>query len=53
MRSRSSATTTTSPRSHPVHLRVDDTRDLVPGPDPRETGADDDEDGFDGFQTCT
>ena len=30
-----------------------DTRDLVPGSDPRETGADDDFDGFDGFQTCT
>jgi hypothetical protein len=30
-----------------------DTRDLVPGTDPRETGADDDGDGFDGFQTCT
>jgi hypothetical protein len=30
-----------------------DTRDLVPGSDPRETGEDDDADGFDGFQTCT
>jgi hypothetical protein len=30
-----------------------DTRDLVAGTDPRETGADDDVDGFDGFQTCT
>jgi hypothetical protein len=30
-----------------------DTRDLVPGQDPRETGEDDDMDGFDGFQTCT
>jgi hypothetical protein len=30
-----------------------DTRDLVPGRDPRETGEDDDMDGFDGFQTCT
>jgi hypothetical protein len=29
-----------------------DTRDLVPGEDPRETG-DGDSDGFDGFQTCT
>jgi hypothetical protein len=29
-----------------------DTRDLVPGQDPRETGDDDDMDGFDGFQTC-
>jgi hypothetical protein len=30
-----------------------DSRDLVPGPDPRETGANDDEDGFDVFQPCT
>jgi hypothetical protein len=30
-----------------------DTRDLVPGQDPRETGANDDMDGFDGAQTCT
>ena len=30
-----------------------DTRDLPPGVDPRETGEDDDMDGFDGFQTCT
>jgi hypothetical protein len=29
-----------------------DTRDLLPGRDPRETGEDDDGDGFDGFQTC-
>jgi hypothetical protein len=29
-----------------------DTRDLVPGQDPRETGEDDDMDGFDGFQDC-
>ena len=29
-----------------------DTRDLLPGSDPRETGEDDDADGFDGFQTC-
>jgi hypothetical protein len=29
-----------------------DSRDLVPGSDPRETGADDDEDGFDVFQPC-
>jgi hypothetical protein len=29
-----------------------DTRDLVPGHDPRESGEDDDADGFDGFQTC-
>jgi hypothetical protein len=30
-----------------------DTRDLAPGTDPRETGADDDADGFDGAQSCT
>jgi hypothetical protein len=30
-----------------------DTRDLLPGTDPRETGEDDDADGFDGAQTCT
>jgi hypothetical protein len=30
-----------------------DSRDLVPGTDPRETGADDDADGFDVFQPCT
>ncbi|MFN2545671.1 MAG: hypothetical protein ABR600_14030 [Actinomycetota bacterium] len=30
-----------------------DSRDLVPGADPRETGADDDTDGFDVFQPCT
>ena len=30
-----------------------DTRDLPAGTDPRETGADDDADGFDGRQTCT
>jgi hypothetical protein len=29
-----------------------DTRDLVPGTDPREAGEDD-QDGFDGYQTCT
>jgi hypothetical protein len=29
-----------------------DSRDLLPGSDPREVGEDDDEDGFDGFQTC-
>ena len=29
-----------------------DTRDLTAGSDPRETGADDDGDGFDGAQTC-
>ena len=30
-----------------------DSRDIVPGADPRETGADDDHDGFDVFQPCT
>jgi hypothetical protein len=30
-----------------------DSRDLAPGSDPRETGAADDADGFDGLQTCT
>jgi hypothetical protein len=30
-----------------------DSRDLVPGADPRETGADDDQDGFDVYQPCT
>jgi hypothetical protein len=30
-----------------------DSRDLVPGIDPRETGADDDHDGFDVYQPCT
>ena len=30
-----------------------DSRDLVPGSDPRETGASDDHDGFDVFQPCT
>jgi hypothetical protein len=30
-----------------------DSRDLVPGSDPRETGADDDQDGFDVYQPCT
>jgi hypothetical protein len=30
-----------------------DSRDLIPGTDPRETGATDDHDGFDGYQTCT
>jgi hypothetical protein len=29
-----------------------DSRDLVPGTDPREVGADDDEDGFDVYQPC-
>jgi hypothetical protein len=30
-----------------------DSRDLVPGADPREIGADDDHDGFDVYQPCT
>jgi hypothetical protein len=30
-----------------------DTRSLLPGKDPREAGADDDADGFDGAQSCT
>ena len=30
-----------------------DSRDLVPGTDPRETGADDDADSFDVYQPCT
>ena len=30
-----------------------DSRDIVQGADPRETGADDDHDGFDVFQPCT
>jgi hypothetical protein len=30
-----------------------DSRDLVAGSDPRETGADDDHDGFDVYQPCT
>jgi hypothetical protein len=30
-----------------------DSRDLVPGADPREVGADDDHDGFDVYQPCT
>src|SRR2546425_4415220 len=30
-----------------------DSRDLVPGDDPRETGASDDADGFDVYQPCT
>ena len=29
-----------------------DSRDLVPGTDPRETRADDDHDGFDVYQPC-
>src|SRR6266542_2181936 len=35
-----------------VYATWTDSRDLVAGFDPRETGADDDADGFDGFQTC-
>jgi hypothetical protein len=35
-----------------VNAAFTDSRDLVPGADPRETGSDDDHDGFDGFQTC-
>jgi hypothetical protein len=30
-----------------------DSRDVVPGTDPRESGAADDADGFDGFQACS
>jgi hypothetical protein len=30
-----------------------DSRDIVPGSDPREIGADDDHDGFDVYQPCT
>ena len=30
-----------------------DSRDVVPGADPRETGAGDDDDGFDVYQPCT
>jgi hypothetical protein len=36
-----------------VHVTWTDSRDLVPGDDPRETGADDDMDGFDVYQPCT
>jgi hypothetical protein len=36
-----------------VHAVWSDSRDLVPGSDPRESGANDDADGFDGFQTCS
>ena len=36
-----------------VNVTWTDSRDLVAGSDPRETGAGDDEDGFDGFQPCT
>jgi hypothetical protein len=36
-----------------VNVVWTDSRDLVPGDDPRETGAADDDDGFDVFQPCT
>lgn len=36
-----------------VNVVWTDSRDLVPGADPREFGNADDHDGFDGFQTCT
>ena len=36
-----------------VYAVFTDSRDLVPGDDPRETGASDDEDGFDVYQPCT
>jgi hypothetical protein len=36
-----------------VNVSWTDSRDLVPGTDPREAGANDDEDGFDVFQPCT
>jgi hypothetical protein len=36
-----------------VNVTWTDSRDLVPGNDPRETGADDDHDGFDVLQPCT
>jgi hypothetical protein len=35
-----------------VNVVFTDSRDLVPGADPRETGADDDRDGFDVLQPC-
>jgi hypothetical protein len=35
-----------------VNVAWTDSRDLVPGTDPREVGADDDEDGFDVYQPC-
>jgi hypothetical protein len=35
-----------------VQVTWTDSRDLVPGADPREVGEDDDEDGFDVFQPC-
>ncbi len=36
-----------------VNVAWTDSRDLVPGDDPRETGAADDGDGFDVYQPCT
>lgn len=36
-----------------VNVVWTDSRDLVPGDDPREVGEDDDDDGFDVFQPCT
>jgi hypothetical protein len=36
-----------------VNVTWTDSRDLIPGTDPRETGADNDADGFDVFQPCT
>jgi hypothetical protein len=36
-----------------VNVTWTDSRDLVPGTDPRETAADDDDDGFDVYQPCT
>jgi len=36
-----------------VHVVWTDSRDLVPGTDPREVGADDDMDNFDVYQPCT
>ena len=36
-----------------VNAAWTDSRDLVPGTDPRETGSSDDADGFDVFQPCT
>jgi hypothetical protein len=36
-----------------VNVVFTDSRDLVPGADPRETGGDDDHDGFDVLQPCT
>jgi hypothetical protein len=36
-----------------AHAVWTSSQDLVPGADPRETGADDDQDGFDVYQPCT